>query len=71
MSGDIFLGGQRQALAKKLPRTAGFAMNRLTVTVSNWMGTSFLTLVDVSEALYKPEFNPSLGNFEIGATNHK
>ena len=60
VSGDIFLGGQRQALAKKLPRTARFAINRLTVTVSNWTGNSFMAFVDLLEALCKRQIKPSL-----------
>jgi hypothetical protein len=68
---DGFLGDLRRALAKKLPRTAGFAMDRLNVTVSNWMGNSFITFVDVLEALSKREFNPSLREYEIDAISHK
>jgi len=68
---DGFLGDLRRALTKKLLRAAGFTMDRLTVTISNWMGNSFLTFVDVLEALFKREFNPRLGDFEIGAADHK
>ena len=56
---------------KKLLRTAGFAMDRFTVIVLNWMGNSFLTFVDVLEALSKRELNSNLKEFEIDAINHK
>jgi hypothetical protein len=68
---DGFLGDLRRTLAKKLPRTAGFAMERLTVSVSNWMGNSFMSFVEVLEALSNREFNPNLGDFEIDAKNHR
>ncbi len=66
-----FLGDLRRSLATKLPRAEGFAMNRLTVTVSHWMGNSFLTFVDVLESLSKREVNPSLREYEIDAMSHK
>ncbi len=71
MCADGFLGDLRRALTKKMPRFEGFAMDRLTVTVSNWMGNSFLTFVDVSESLSKRDFNPSVREYEIDAISHK
>jgi len=71
VSADGFLGDLRWTLARKLPKTAGFAMDRMSVRVANWMGNSFLSFINVLEARGKREFNPALEDFEIDATDHK
>ena len=58
-------------LAKKLPKTAGVARDRLTITVNNWMSESFLAYIQFLEARVDPDFNKGLADFDVSVKDHK
>ena len=71
VSADGFLGDLRNQLAKKIQKTAGVPMNRLSCTISNWMRDSFLSYVALLEARGDRKFQKGLADFDIDAKDHK
>ena len=71
VSADGFLGDLRNQLAKKLRKTVGVPMTRLSCTVNNWMGDSFLSYVALLEARGDRKFQKGLADYDIDAKNHK
>ena len=71
VSAEGFLGDLRNQLAKKLRKTAGMPMTRLSCTVNNWMGDSFLSYVGLLEARGDRKVEKGLADYDIDAKNHQ
>jgi len=66
-----FLGTCETNLPKKLRKTAGVPMTRLSCTVNNWMRDSFLSYIALLEARGDRKFQKDLADYDIDAKNHK